>query len=230
MILRLLRKLFLCCFLFAYQAVVPQNLDSTLLSLSTQSSYIVHGRAESMKSHYNQDSSWIFTDVTFKVIDWYRGSQKNHSLIISLPFGTLDGNTMLISEAPVFFLEEETILFLQKVTDKKNKRYGKYIIPMLSQGKFNIYEVDGIKKVFKDGSTGLNYSKHAPEQKPICDLADFKNRIKQFQRQFYWRTDDIEKNHIPPIYLCLIPHAFAFRLSKWHGFPRFVSCLGRCVP
>ena len=96
-------------------------------SLRRLSESVVHARVVEIESAWNPQKSMIFTDVTLEVIETLYGVPRKH-VVVRVPGGTVDGFTLEMSEAPVFRLDEEVVVFLSRWRD------GRPMVAGYSQG------------------------------------------------------------------------------------------------
>jgi hypothetical protein len=110
-------------------SVVQLN-DDQLVRLS---SLIAEGRVTSVRSDWNADRNQIFTTVTLRVSETYKGTTPgNGLLVLRLRGGQVGDLALVVSGQPTFAIDEDVIVF---VTDSGAEAYP---ITGMFQGKFTI--------------------------------------------------------------------------------------------
>ena len=115
-----------------------QMIDLTLEELVKNSNHIVHCKLKKMDSYINKDAKGIYTDIYFENINSVKGDiKKSENIRITIYGGTYNGITTYSPHYPSFNINEESILFLNKIESKipeitKYAIYGSYF------GKFDI--------------------------------------------------------------------------------------------
>lgn len=112
---------------------VQQLSDDQLVRLS---SIIAEGRVTSVQSDWNADHNQIFTTVSLRVSQTYKGSVPgNGLLVLRLRGGQVGDIALVISGQPTFTIDEDVIVF---VTESGADAYP---ITGMYQGKFTV-EID----------------------------------------------------------------------------------------
>lgn len=117
--------------------------------LTERAAVIVHGKVAA-KSARKSKTGEILTDLRLDVIELVKGA-RGKTFSFSVFGGVLGNKGTAISGAPTFEVGEEILLFLDKTNDQ-----GLRVAVGLSQGKYTIREVDGVRKAFRD-LEGLRY-------------------------------------------------------------------------
>ena len=110
------------------QAIVERF---TLEELTTRATTILTGTVINLNSRWNPGHTGIVTDVTVAVSSYVKGGNGQRQIVIAVPGGEVDGLVEMVSDVPVFTLNQEVFLFLQE---------GDFQIVGWHQGKFTIYE------------------------------------------------------------------------------------------
>jgi len=135
-------KFYLLIFLFGIISIIPSEASEheklfTLEELTTNSSLIVKGKIISINC-YEKEGGRFYSDISILVTEVIKGeTEKERVLNLTYYGGTINGLTTFVLNFPVFCLNEESILFLNKI-ESKNSFKIKYKITGLNQGKFNL--------------------------------------------------------------------------------------------
>ncbi len=126
---------------FASQAsalVVEKDVEQ----LTQEADLILTGKVKSMRSHWNEERSLIYTYVTISVSGYIKKnltleeSEKNREqeIVVRILGGEVDGLRLMVSDTPEFEEGEEVFLFLRSRTD------GKTFLKVagLFQGKYTV--------------------------------------------------------------------------------------------
>jgi hypothetical protein len=124
--------------------------EMTLKEICNYSTDVVVAEVVSFNSFYRDETKkQIFSEVSLKIENSIKGQTKENEIIkMTVPGGQLNGIRTFIVGGPVYKPGEKTILFLKK-TILENVKVN-YSIVGLSQGKYNIIEENGAKKVFRE--------------------------------------------------------------------------------
>ena len=112
--------------------IIAQKQKSQIESLVEKSEVIVLGKVTEMRSEWNKNKSKIFTKVSIKVIENFKGSENNQTIVITHLGGEVDGVGELYSHMPKFTQDEEALIFAKR--DKENN----LIVTNGLEGKFQI--------------------------------------------------------------------------------------------
>jgi hypothetical protein len=182
--MKLLRSLFfLSCLLLALPAVrattvIPPTFDE----LVTEAENIFEGTVTAMHSEWAGEGKdrHIVTFVTFKIEDAIKGAP-GADYTIRMFGGTVDGQTMEVTDAPRFKVGDRDILFVQ--------HNGTQFIPLVGimHGRFHVQpDANGAnEKIAKDnGATVADVAKlgqdeHAAVTGTALSKAEFKAAIRQ---------------------------------------------------
>jgi len=112
--------------------IKAQKQKSQIESLVEKSEVIVLGKVTVMHSEWNKNKSKIYTRVSIKVIENFKGSANDQTIVITHPGGEVDGVGELYSHMPKFTQDEEALIFAKR--DKENN----LIVTNGLEGKFQI--------------------------------------------------------------------------------------------
>jgi len=182
--MKILRSLFFfSCLLFALPAarattVIPPTFDQ----LVTEAEMIFEGTVTTMRSEWTGQGSdrHIVTYVTFKIEDAIKG-ELGADYTIRMMGGTVDGQTMEVTDAPRFKVGDRDILFVE--------HNGTQFIPLVGimHGRFHV-QVDPYganEKITKDNGatvadvTKLGQDERAAVSGTALSKAEFKTAIRQ---------------------------------------------------
>jgi hypothetical protein len=182
--MKLFRSLFfLCCLLFVFPAarattVIPPTFDE----LVTKAETIFEGTVTGMRSEWTGQGSdrHIVTYVTFNVEDAIKGTLGT-DYTIRMFGGTVDGQTMEVTDAPRFKVGDRDILFVEN--------NGSQFIPLVGimHGRFHVQaDANGAnEKIAKDNGAAvanlakLGQDEHAAVSGTALSKAEFKAAIRQ---------------------------------------------------
>ncbi len=139
-----------------------QNATAAMIELSTKdlaenSADIISGEVTDIQSHWNEDETYIFTSVTVRVEESFKGVIDAESvIIIEVPGGEVGEIGLAVEHAPRFQINEEVIIFL-KPFEKATYRVtgweqGKYTVEngvVEEKGLTKDDFIDEIKKALK---------------------------------------------------------------------------------
>lgn len=158
--------------------VIPPTFDQ----LVDEAESIFEGTVTAMRSEWTGEGAnrHIVTYVTFRIEDAIKGSVGNE-YTIRMFGGTVDGQTMEVTDAPRFKVEDRDILFVT--------HNGTQFIPLVGimHGRFHVLpdETGKNEKIAKDsGATVANLAKlgrdeHAAVTGTAMSKAEFKAAIRQ---------------------------------------------------
>jgi hypothetical protein len=182
--MKLFRSLFcLCCLLFVFSAargttVIPPTFDE----LVTKAETIFEGTVTGMRSEWTGQGAdrHIVTYVTFKIEDAIKGTL-GADYTIRMFGGTVDGQTMEVTDAPRFKVGDRDILFVEN--------NGSQFIPLVGimHGRFHVQaDANGAnEKIAKDNGAAvadlakLGQDEHAAVTGTALSKAEFKAAIRQ---------------------------------------------------
>lgn len=122
-------------FLVVYSS---QNSSAAMIELSTKdladnSVEIISGEVTDIQSHWNEDKTYIFTSVTVRVEESFKGVVDAESfIIIEVPGGEVGEIGLAVEHAPRFEIDEEVIVFL------KPFEKAAYRVTGWEQGKYTV--------------------------------------------------------------------------------------------
>lgn len=112
-----------------HAAAVPQ----TTAELTANSSDVVRGEVLSLESQWNDDETFIFTIVTLRVDERYKGNVGIHSEVtILVPGGEVGEVGLGVEHAAKFEEGQEVIVFLRSIEG------GRFSVTAWEQGKFTL--------------------------------------------------------------------------------------------
>jgi hypothetical protein len=125
------------------QATVLVPMDTQ--ELTTRADRVLLGVVESQAAHWTSDHQAIYTDVTVRVTQSYKGGvAPGERVVVRREGGNLDGLGMRVFGAAQFTVGEEVVLFTEK-------RGGVAYTVGMTQGKLHVYQdADGVKRVAAD--------------------------------------------------------------------------------
>ncbi len=112
--------------------IKAQKQKSQIENLVEKSEVIVLGKVTEMRSEWNNNKSKISTKVSVIVIENFKGSKNNQTIVITHLGGEVDGVGELYSHMPKFTQDEEALIFAKR--DKENN----LIVTKGLEGKFKI--------------------------------------------------------------------------------------------
>ena len=103
--------------------ISAQNAEALMLELSAEelsaeADVVIVGSVENTESFWNDDQTNIYTSVEVKVVEVVEGTLDQEIVEIIAPGGEVDGITETVTNAPVFEVGEETLLFLNEKTEE----------------------------------------------------------------------------------------------------------------
>ena len=148
---------FIALIFFPIQLNYSQSHELSLQKLCSLSDDIVIAKPISYNSFQSENKKYIYTKIKFKVIDNIKGRfSKTDEFEMTVYGGKLNGMTQMAIDAPIYVINEESLLFL---SEKKNKAPYKIFLTVTGgiQGKYNIYadKKDGIKKLIREQSDSM---------------------------------------------------------------------------
>lgn len=145
--------------------VVPLDLDA----LCDHSAAIVLGRVEARESHWTEDHSAIYTDVTVRVLDAMKGEARpGDTVTVRRLGGSVDGMGMKVFGEASYAPGEEVVVFLERRGGMTNVLWT----VGMAQGKLRVATVNGQPMALRDlsGLSLLRASKaHAPSPNPVTE-------------------------------------------------------------
>jgi hypothetical protein len=88
------------------------NLPSNLSVLTERSAIIFTGKTEKVESFWNKEKTQIYSLVTFRVYEYLKGERKEKHITLKQLGGTVGDITMKVSDAPMYTVGEEVLLFV----------------------------------------------------------------------------------------------------------------------
>jgi hypothetical protein len=157
--------------------VIPPTFDQ----LVTDAELIFQGTVTDARSQWTGAGAErrIVTDVTFQIEDAIKGAP-GKSYTIQILGGTVDGETMEVSDAPRFKIGDRDILFVE--------HNGTQFVPLVGimHGRFHVQtDAEGHDVVAKDNGAfladvaKLGQDERAAITGPALSAADFKSAIRQ---------------------------------------------------
>jgi hypothetical protein len=157
--------------------VIPPTFDQ----LVTDAEVIFQGTVNGTRSQWTGTGAErrIVTDVTFQIEDAIKGAP-GKSYTIQILGGTVDGETMEVSDAPRFKIGDRDILFVE--------HNGTQFVPLVGimHGRFHVQtDAEGRDVVAKDNgafladAAKLGQDERAAVTGPALSAADFKSAIRQ---------------------------------------------------
>ena len=127
----------------AARATVLVPLDTQ--ALTARADRVVLGVVESQAAHWTGDHQAIYTDVTVRVTQSYKGAAApGERVVVRREGGSLDGLGMRVFGAAQFTVGEEVVVFTEQ-------RGGVAYTVGMTQGKLHVFEDgDGVKRVAAD--------------------------------------------------------------------------------
>jgi hypothetical protein len=181
--MNLLRPLFLmlCVGLAVASARATTVIPPTFDQLVTDAELIFQGTVTDARSQWTGEGAerHIDTYVTFSIEDAIKGAPGN-SYTIRMLGGTVDGETIEVSDTPRFKVGDRDILFVE--------HNGSQFVPLVGimHGRFHVQtDASGREIVTKDnGASVANVAKLGADEKaavagPALSTADFKSAIRQ---------------------------------------------------
>jgi hypothetical protein len=162
----------------AARATVLMPLDTA--ALTQRADRVVLGTVESSQAHWSADHKSIYTDVTLRVTQVYKGDASvGGTVVVRREGGSIDGVGMRVFGAASFSLGEEVVVFME------TRGVASYTVGM-TQGKLRVVRgSDGIKRVAADlsavafarpgGGTVQESSAQAPRR-----LEDLEREIRSY--------------------------------------------------
>jgi hypothetical protein len=125
------------------QATVLVPMDTA--ELTARADRVILGVVESQAAHWTSDHQAIYTDVTVRVTQSYKGgAAPGERVVVRREGGSLDGLGMRVFGAAQFAVGEEVVVFTEK-------RAGIAYTVGMTQGKLHVYQdSDGVKRVAAD--------------------------------------------------------------------------------
>lgn len=157
--------------------VVPPTFDQ----LVTEAEFIFDGTVTEARSQWTGEGAerHIVTHVTFKIEEAIKGAP-GQSYTIQILGGTVDGETMEVSDTPRFKVGDRDILFVE--------HNGNQFVPLVGimHGRFHVQtDASGRDVVAKDNgallsdAAKLGQDERAAVTGPALSVADFKAAIRQ---------------------------------------------------
>jgi len=157
--------------------VIPPTFDQ----LVTDAEFIFQGTVTEVRSQWTGAGAerHIMTNVTFQIEDSIKGAA-GKSYTIQMLGGTVDGETMEVSDAPRFKVDDRDILFVE--------HNGTQFVPLVGimHGRFHVQtDAAGHDVVAKDNgalladAAKLGQDENAAVTGPALSVADFKSAIRQ---------------------------------------------------
>lgn len=182
-VMKIYRLLLLCaCLTLALPAtrattVIPPTFDQ----LVNQAQLIFQGTVTDLRPQWMGEGAerHIVTFVTFKIDDAFKGAL-NQTYTIRMFGGTLDGQTIEVTDAPIFKVGDRDVLFVEN--------NGTQVIPLVGimHGRFRIQtDAGGQEKVAKDNGAAvsdpakLGLDEKAAVTGQALSAAEFKAAIRQ---------------------------------------------------
>jgi hypothetical protein len=109
-------------------------------SLTAASDAVVHGKVLSASSHWGKAGGQIFTAVTLKAIETWKGDARDEITVV-VPGGSVGDLSQTVSGAAEFSAGEEVVVFLQEKGPA-----GIYSVERLALGKFAVGAPPGLPK------------------------------------------------------------------------------------
>ncbi|MDD5288771.1 MAG: Ig-like domain repeat protein [Dehalococcoidales bacterium] len=132
--------------------VTAQVPGANLQEMAGNADTIVVGKVINLSSQWNAAHTRISTAVAITVEETIKGAYRN-TVNVTVQGGTVDSITEWVSDAPVFYDGERTVVFLKQLTRNTYQVYGQV------QGKFTVEDgkVDGMPLAeFKEQVTTLS--------------------------------------------------------------------------
>lgn len=127
----------LLIFIFFTSSSHAQSVELTLEDLCLLSSDVVKVEVTSIKSYWNNSKTRIFTNISIKILEKYKGNLNiNEEITYRTIGGTIDGITTFVVGNPGYSLGERAILFFERV--KVSEGNENFVVSGMSQGKFKI--------------------------------------------------------------------------------------------
>ncbi len=154
-----------------------------LLKLSREADAVLQGRVEDIRCEWNLNQDLIFTFVTIKVLDIWKGDVPFPSVVIRIPGGRIGDLQLKVSDAAAFQPGEDILVFLKDLGEKERlllprtgplSLYSCFTVFGGAQGK---YSIDGNRIARKQGYT--LYQKDGQEDRSV-PLSVLKKRVKTF--------------------------------------------------
>jgi len=171
---------FLCLFsAAAFSLMIKLPLER----LTQESDRIVLGRVEDLRCEWNKNRDLIFTIVTLRIREVWKGQILLPSVIIQIPGGTMGDLSLCVSDTAVFHRGEEVLVFLRENQDPSDVHDSltatlspspSFSVNGWAQGK---YSIDQYGVARKGGYTVLSGEQ---EQDRIVPLSLLKKRVKVF--------------------------------------------------
>lgn len=182
-VMKLLRSLFL----LVCVGLVPANVRATTVvpptfdQLVTEAELIFEGTVTEARSQWTGEAAerHIVTHLTFQIEDAIKGAP-GQSYTIQILGGTVDGETMEVSDTPRFKVGDRDILFVE--------HNGTQFVPLVGimHGRFHVQtDAAGRDVVAKDNgallanATKLGEDERAAITGPALSVADFKSAIRR---------------------------------------------------
>ena len=144
----------------AASVVLPLDLPS----LVGRADRIVVGRVEGQEARWTSDHRAIYTDVTVRVGESWKGdSRPGDVVVVRREGGEVDGVGMKVIGAAVFAPGEEAVLFLER-------RGAALWTVGMAQGKLRVETVDGRRMAYHYVA-GLEGAANEPAVRPLADIA-----------------------------------------------------------
>ncbi len=93
-------------------------LELSAEELSAEADVVIVGSVENTESFWNDERTNIYTSVEVSVVEVVEGALDQEIVEIIAPGGEVDGITETVTNAPVFEVGEETLLFLNEKTQE----------------------------------------------------------------------------------------------------------------
>jgi len=181
--MKTLRSLLLlsCAFLAIAGARATTVIPPTFDELVNEAELIFQGAVTDVRSQWTGEGAErrIVSDITFQVEDALKGTP-GESYTIRMLGGTVDGQTLRVSDAPTFKVGDRDILFVEN--------NGRQFIPLVGimHGRFHVQqEQDGKESVARDNGAPLSdlaklgKDENAASAGKALSTTDFKAAIRE---------------------------------------------------
>lgn len=154
---------------------LPGNINALMKEISFEqltkgADSIIIGQVENLTSHWNDDQTNIYTEVTISVKEILKGSAGKETLHVIIAGGTIADLTQWVEDQPVFELGEKVVVFL---IEMKTFEFDH----MKLRGKPGLFATDFIGTVYGNyqGKLSLSDDKTGTTGKRFLD--DFKHNL-----------------------------------------------------
>lgn len=140
-------------------------------SLTAAADAVVHARVLSASSHWGKGGGQIFTAVTLKPIETWKGDARDQITVV-VPGGSVGELSQTVSGAAEFRADEEVVVFL-----REKGSVGVYSIERLALGKFAVGAPPGLPKRAIRDRKGLDCLGCAGSESDDLSLDELRTRV-----------------------------------------------------